>query len=100
MMTLNNKKRKKPPKRATFYFSIKSIVNIYILIVGDYASMAYTKAGARATAKHKTKRLETVKACQALSYARQYIKKFVNDEGLVELEELIKARREQLHNRQ
>lgn len=67
MMTLNNKKRKKPPKRATFYFSIKSIVNTYILIVGDYASMAYTKAGARATAKYKTKRLETVKACQALS---------------------------------
>lgn len=95
-MTPNNRKQKKPPKRATFYFSLKSIVNIYILIVGDYASMAYTKAGARATAK----RLEAVKAYQALSYARQYIKKFANDEGLDELEELIKARREQLHNRQ
>lgn len=99
-MTPNNRKQKKPPKRATFYFSLKSIVNIYILIVGDYASMAYTKAGARATAKHKANHLEAVKAYQALSYARQYIKKFANDEGLDELEELIKARREQLHNRQ
>ena len=68
--------------------------------MGGYASMAYTKAGARATAKYKAKHPEAAKAYQALSYARRYIKKFANDEGLDELEELIKARREQLHNNQ
>lgn len=97
-MTPNNRKQKKPPKRATFYFSLKSIVNIYILIVGDYASMAYTKAGARATAKHKAKHPEKAKAYQALSYARRYIRRYADDEGFDELEELIKTRREQLHN--
>lgn len=62
--------------------------------------MAYLKAGARATARHKVKRSEAFKTYQALLYARRYIKKFANDEGLDELGELVKARREQLHNNQ
>lgn len=60
--------------------------------------MAYTKAGARATAKYKAKHPEKAKAYQALSYARRYIRKYADNEGLDELEELIKTRREQLHN--
>ncbi|MBB1079054.1 hypothetical protein H5S09_03775 [Limosilactobacillus sp. STM2_1] len=59
--------------------------------------MAYTKAGARATAKYKAKHPEAAKAYQARSYARRYINKFADNEGLDELEELIKARRKELN---
>lgn len=58
--------------------------------------MAYTKAGARATAKYKAKHPEKARAYQALSYARRYIKNYSDDAGLDELEELIRIRREEL----
>lgn len=59
--------------------------------------MTITKAQARATAKYKAKHPEKAKAYQARSYARRYIKKYADNDGLDELEKLIKARRKELN---
>ena len=59
--------------------------------------MAITEAQSRATAKYKAKHPEKAKAYQARSYARRYIKKYADNSGLDELEELIKARRRELN---
>ncbi|MEY8441810.1 hypothetical protein AALA17_04015 [Lactobacillaceae bacterium 24-114] len=48
--------------------------------------MAITKA----TAKYKAKHPEAAKAYQARSYARRYVRKYADSEGLNELEELNK----------
>lgn len=58
--------------------------------------MAITEAQARATAKYKAKHPDAAKAYQARSYARRYIKRYADNEGLDELEKLIQARREEL----
>lgn len=58
--------------------------------------MAVSKARMRATAKYKAKHPEAAKAYQARSYARRYIKRFADSEGLDEMEMLIKERREEL----
>ncbi|MCC4473765.1 MULTISPECIES: hypothetical protein [Limosilactobacillus] len=59
--------------------------------------MATSEARKRATAKYKAKHPEAAKAYQARSYARRYINKFADNEGLDELEELIKVRRKELN---
>lgn len=69
----------------------------YILFAGGCASMAITKAQAKATAKYKAKHPEAAKAYQARSYARRYIKQYADNEGLDELEKLIHIRREELN---